>query len=602
MENFPASDIKLNIIQNSIYGVDIEKGAVEIARLRFWLSLIVDEEEPHPLPNLDYKIVVGNSLLNKFNDTVIDIDWSLNDNSNDLFGSKLTALKVDIIQNLIKKQKLYFKSDNDKKILQNQIRNIKIDLIINQLKLMILSRGIENAPTIMTKKKKEYSRFYDLTKSWKHSLVELEELKNDSHKELKFFDWKLNFPEILSNNIDSQNGFDIVIGNPPYVQIKQIPESDKIHFTEKYKFSTGRFNLFYFFLELTNTLTKKNTGISSLIIPDRILLNTQCFEIRNWLLNDNTLIEISSFDESVFESAVVDTIILIFKSIINKSTHLVSRPSLKIYELETKTKAIIPFSYFRKSRNNQFDLNHSDSKSLLLNKITNNTIQLGEISETRDGIIQSKIPDVLFLKEKINTDCKKILFGKNINKYKLEFADNWVNYNHKKMMEIELSRNGGGLRLRKPEIFERNKILTRQTSDCIIGCIDNENYYYANTIHGTTITNHKFDIKFILAILNSKVINYYYRATTSEGGKVFAQIKIELLRMIPIKYTLKQDTFIKRVQIIEDYVKKGIDYTEIENELDILIYKLYELTYDEVLIVDSDFTLSRKDYEHLQYK
>lgn len=67
--------VKENIIQKSIYGVDIERGAVDIARLRFWLSLIVDEEMPKALPNLDYKIVVGNSLISNFDDTVIEIDW-----------------------------------------------------------------------------------------------------------------------------------------------------------------------------------------------------------------------------------------------------------------------------------------------------------------------------------------------------------------------------------------------------------------------------------------------------------------------------------------------------------------------------------------------
>ena len=77
LENFNASAVKLNIIQNSVYGVDIEKGAVDIARLRFWLSLIIDEELPKPLPNLDYKIVEGNSLVSKFEDEVVTIDWSL---------------------------------------------------------------------------------------------------------------------------------------------------------------------------------------------------------------------------------------------------------------------------------------------------------------------------------------------------------------------------------------------------------------------------------------------------------------------------------------------------------------------------------------------
>jgi hypothetical protein len=70
------AETKLNIIQNSIYGVDIEKGAVDIARLRFWLSLVVDEEKPKPLPNLDYKIVVGDSLIsNKFDGEIVEIDW-----------------------------------------------------------------------------------------------------------------------------------------------------------------------------------------------------------------------------------------------------------------------------------------------------------------------------------------------------------------------------------------------------------------------------------------------------------------------------------------------------------------------------------------------
>jgi len=80
MDSFNGSDTKLNIIQNSLYGVDIEKGAVDIARLRFWLSIIVDEETPQPLPNLDYKIVVGDSLISRFNGTAVNLNWSCKKN------------------------------------------------------------------------------------------------------------------------------------------------------------------------------------------------------------------------------------------------------------------------------------------------------------------------------------------------------------------------------------------------------------------------------------------------------------------------------------------------------------------------------------------
>ena len=128
-----------------------------------------------------------------------------------------------------------------------------------------------------------------------------------------------------------------------------------------------------------------------------------------------------------------------------------------------------------------------------------------------------------------------LLFGKDINRYELNYAGNWVNYQPDEMMKIELARAGGGLRLRVKSIFERDKILTRQTADQIIGTLDTKHFYYSNTMHGTTITDKSYDVTFILALLNSKLLNYYYKATTAETGKVFAQVKIEILRQLPIK-------------------------------------------------------------------
>ena len=125
--------VKENIIQKSIYGVDIERGAVDIARLRFWLSLIVDEEMPKALPNLDYKIVVGNSLVSKFDDTVIEIDWdrkgSVGEADKHVKGVQ-TALK-----SISEKQKQFFesKSNKQKAKLKAEIRELKLDVLINQL-------------------------------------------------------------------------------------------------------------------------------------------------------------------------------------------------------------------------------------------------------------------------------------------------------------------------------------------------------------------------------------------------------------------------------------------------------------------------------------
>ena len=172
--DFKASDVKLNIIQNSIYGVDIEKGAVDIARLRFWLSLIVDEEKPKALPNLDYKIVVGNSLVSKLGDDIIDIDWTLNETAHGLFGADLAKQKGDLLKKISKEQKDFFNPDSDKKKLAADIRKLKIDLLITQLELMVKTQGIETKPSGTNRTLAKQTKIYLQTIGWKNSINDLQ--------------------------------------------------------------------------------------------------------------------------------------------------------------------------------------------------------------------------------------------------------------------------------------------------------------------------------------------------------------------------------------------------------------------------------------------
>ena len=533
------AEIKKHIIEESIYGVDIDEGAVDIARLRFWLSLVVDEPKPQPLPNLSFKIVCANTLI------------PLGKPKGDLGLTNEIADQIEAIR------EEYFTANKDaKKHLEMQFRNL-------QNKLWTTAKEWATAADVeIYKKISEFNPFADKSCSW-------------------FDPWWM---------FGVKDGFDIVIGNPPYVQVKQIEPYFKKIYHDIYEFAIGRFNLFYFFIELSKKLTK-NKAITSYIIPDRLLLNTQCIELRSWLLNKQTILEIVSFDEFVFENAVVDSIILTYKNTINSATTLIAKNNVNLKNINTKVGINIPITYFKDSPNNQFDLNYSLSKSEILNQLLKNTIKLGEISETRDGIIQSKIPDVLFLTEKENEYCEKLLFGKDISKYELNFNNNWVNYQPEEMMKIEIERGGGGLRLRVREIFESNKILTRQTADSIIATIDTNNYFYSNTIHGTIIKDDTFEIKFILSILNSNVLKYYYRQTTSEGGKVFAQVKIEILRQMPIKITekLKQTSFVILVDyLLHLYNKENpaillhTDNTRIASHLeDILNMMVYELYFEE---------------------
>jgi hypothetical protein len=560
-------ELKRHCIQNSLYGVDIDPGAIEIAKLRLWLSLVVDEDDYNtiqPLPNLDYKIMQGNSLIEEFHGISLDIEKK-DLQQEDIFsgGSELDA-HIDALH---QKQDDFFNAEHPRE--KKQKRDDVETAIYN-----IFHSELEKKKNISPQEAQQIE-------------TDLKEMTH-GNRERNFFPWKLYFADVFRE----KGGFDVVIANPPYVPITKITWDDRKLFNDKYNSAVGRFNLFYFFLELTGKITKNN-GVSNFIVPDRLLLNTQASGLRSWLLNKNQIIEIVSFDEVVFE-AVVDSILISYRNNIVEYETVRAKNKVTSNTLQHFENIVIPIEYFTSSPSMQFDLDYDKTNYELATKIINLSLFLGDISEIKDGIIQGKVPDLLFLNEPLDDDSMKLLFGKDINKYSLIFNNNWANYKPDLMMKNEVDRRGPGIRhglwMRKPEIFEREKILSRQTADKIIATLDTEHYYYSNTLHGTTITDNNFDIKYILGILNCRVIHWFYKATTAESGKVFAQVKIALLRKLPILNVNKGQQ--KSIIDLSDKIlttKKSnpqADTTDLETEIDRLVYELYGLTEEEIQIVE----------------
>jgi hypothetical protein len=264
------ASVKRHIIENSIYGVDIEKGAVDIAQLRFWLALIVEEDIPHALPNLDYKIVVGDSLFSRFENQRMRIDW-------DIKSSKIGKMIASDIRKELRllsiKQKDFFES-SDKKQLHQEIRDLKIGIIEKQIKFNQKKyheyRAATQTGIFDAKKNKRKSKEKLVLQNFGTLLTRLETLKEDKQKELDFFDWKLNFPEVLNEEVAGEDaGFDIVIGNPPYLRVQGIREADPQFaddIVDTYEAATGSFDLYAIFTEKALTLTKYN-GILNFIMP-----------------------------------------------------------------------------------------------------------------------------------------------------------------------------------------------------------------------------------------------------------------------------------------------------------------------------------------------
>ena len=551
---------KLGIIQNSIYGVDIQPIAVDISKLRFFLSLIVDEKVDDSkenrgidsLPNLEFKFVCANSL----------IGLPKKNSQTELFEV------ADNIRGLKRLREEYLRCYGDEKTsIEKKFQEIQSEMFLSSLKWLNWGGGDSQT-------------------------VKLSQWNPFSGESCEWFDpdWMFGVKE----------GFDIVIANPPYVQIKQIPWANRKIFEDKFVSAVGRFNLFYFFIELSNKLARIS-GISAFIVPDRLLLNTQCDRLRRWLLTGQTIIEIDSFAEGVFE-AIIDSIIIIYTNTKNCNKEILAKNKVPLENLKRAVSNTIPISYFLNSPNSQFDLSYSPIKADLLTKMKLLTIPLGDIGDVKDGIIQGKVADKLFLKKPVDTQSQPLLFGEDINRFNISFNDNWVNYKPSQMMAIEVKRRGEGVRhglwMRNPAIFERKKILTRQTADEIIAAYDLDNYYYSNTLHGTAITNQQYNPLYVLSLLNSRLMTWYYRNTTAEEGKVFAQVKIELLKLLPVRIADEktQQPFITLVDKIltitktPDYLQnmdKQAQVKEYENKIDQIVYKLYDLTDDEIKIVEN---------------
>ena len=277
-----AANIKRHIIQNNIYGVDIERGAVDIARLRFWLSLIVDEKSPEALPNLDFKIMQGNSLLEQYK----GVDLSTMTEKKIGAGESLTFFDsmLDVYRkNLRDKLTEYYACpEHDKKM---QLRKDIADIVKQEL----VEQGIH---------------------------IDFEDM--DLSANSQFFLWHTWFHDVFSR--PSKKGFDIVIGNPPYGakydnQTKRYYKNTYVTANSIRGLQKGSLDTYTLFIELGYNLLRKN-GSFAYIVPISLTSSDSLTGVHRLLMGNCDTIYISSYavrPKPVFKNAVVNTSILLFK-------------------------------------------------------------------------------------------------------------------------------------------------------------------------------------------------------------------------------------------------------------------------------------------------
>ena len=333
--------------------------------------------------------------------------------------------------------------------------------------------------------------------------------------------------DALRENVFPAASFDLVLGNPPFVPVCGISEADKRRLRADYRFTNGRFNLFSLFIELGARLARAG-GVCGWLAPDRLLLNTQGEPMRRWLLTEQRLISASALPPGLFGKAVVDSAAVIFR---REPTPHDGR--VRIDEAGSVPAAdILAFPGCRivpgLCRNGTF-----------LRTLLAHSVPLGEIADVRDGVIQGTVGEELFPDSPDRAaNPKPLLTGRDISPMKISPHSRWIDYDPVRMNALEEARRGNranGLRMRSPDIFERPKVLTRQTADRIVAACDPAGrYYYANTLHGSAPRPGTVSLHFLAVVMNSAVVDRWYRIVASESGKPFPQVKIAILKRLPV--------------------------------------------------------------------
>ena len=626
--------VKENIIQNSIYGVDIEKGAVDIAQLRFWLSLIVDEDVPKALPNLAYKIVVGNSLVSKFEDEVIEIDWSTDSAKGGLFAQELIEKKIDLLKQISEKQKSYFKAKGQKKEkLAKEIRTLKLDILSTELKVMIETKGTTldgNAkPT-----KKQMEGFLQ-TEGWRKALAKIQHLKNNEEP-FSHFDWALDFPELLNPLIiedKDKRGFDIVIGNPPY--IKEYTKKEAFDGFRNSPYYQGKMDIWYGFACMCIDLLKKN-GAECFIAQNNWITSAGASIFRNKVLNETEIKLFTDFwNYKVFKSAGIQTMIYLLKKNEPKAEYEVRYSLLKD---DTIKESELP--YFLDFGNKQhysekYILNfkkdlYTDSMisfnnpviDNIINKILDNNVAtlrddevaqgivfpqdklnqknadiLGKGVSVNDGIFQLTKSEVdsLSLSEQEYQLIKPFYSTKELHKYygntqnsewiiytKSDIKNEISNYPNikthlDKYAEIITSDNKpyGLHRARKEDFFLGEKIISVRKNFEPSFTYTDFDCYVTQTFY--SIKSNRFNLKFLTTLLNSKLIAFWLRYKGKMQGNNY-QIDKEPLVETPIVQPASTKVFVQLFDVVNFLYSSSTEVNElVKNEI---IAKYFEEIID----------------------
>jgi len=583
------SKLKRDILSRSLYGSDISTTAIEICRLRAWLSLVVDisqGEQVVPLPNLEFHFVCANSLIS------LNRQSSFNDTA-------------DLKDNMKKIREDYY-GTNSKKI-KETLRK-KYEKLLNPSQASLLS---ENDNILKT-----YRPF--------------------THESVAgFFD-----PELMLG----KEKFDVVIGNPPYVQIQKF-KGQKIQKDledQNYKTFRKTGDIYCLFYERGLNLTKNNTGILCYITSNKWMRADYGKELREYFIIHNPIV-LLDLGSNIFESATVDSNILLIKNSKNEGKTITLTVRNDKQDLLTQISDLSTINSFKLSGiwfiGTQFELD-------LKNKLEKKGVPIKNLEVLINKGLMTGCNEAFYIDEDTKNELEKsdkksleLIFknfrGREICKYYTKSSEdsyiivtsNYININdypaiknHLLKYEIKLKARAQFIRgdhewftvdncpseqnlkkYRGPKIIYPNMTQFLSFTIDYSGSFSNDKTF--TIVADDTLT------KFLCAILNSKLLNTYLKISLPKLGNDGYEVRKVFFENTPIpKITDQNKKDIEEINKLIDQIllakkeNEDADTKQLEKEIDFMVYKLYELIYEEVLIIDKDFSLSKEEYENFKIK
>ncbi|EFS7127995.1 class I SAM-dependent DNA methyltransferase [Campylobacter jejuni] len=650
---------KKDIIENNLFGVDINPNSCEITKLRLWIELLkhsfyqsFDDENYHDLktlPNIDINIKCGNSLVSYF-----ETGKSLNHYPN-------IKERINKYKRIVKDYKEGFYTD--KSHINQEIKNLKISF-----KNFCFADKFKKEMKGFNDKCEKYSKKYgnflaindenlkffvsanltlfdfdekEATKEFANLKKEYDNIFNleSNHP----FEWRFEFPEILDDD-GNFKGFDLIIGNPPYIRQEELKEL-KPHLAKNYKVYKGTSDIYTYFYELGFNVLKEN-GILSFITSNKYTRAGYGEALREFLLKNTCILKYIDLNGiKVFDSATVDTSILSFEKIkIKENTFKylsLNNELLKNYDFEISAiKEFLNISQNSLSKES-FAFN-DESTNALKTKIE----KLGTPLKDWHGLninygIKTGLNEAFIIttekKDEILANCKdedekertaklirKMLRGRDIKRYSYEWAGLWVINTHngykskngEKIKAINIEhypslkkhfdefylqlekRSDKGLtpyNLRNCayiEEFEKEKIVYPETTQGAYFVYDNKGIFLEKTAFFIVCEN----LKYLLGLLSSNLITYYYK-NFSQGCKLGIkgyQYNKHALENLPLpKINSKNEKLENElISLVDEILKakeqdKNANTQELENKINSLVYKLYNLTEEEIKIIEN---------------